>query len=168
MTLLPLTTVLLRGVGLKTTCRVLGGLTRVRDVPAPTLEEAQDLARRVAWVSRRRSLLPAACLPRSLVVWALLRLQGADADLRIGVRTPTDAFEAHAWVEWLGVALAESEDAQASYATFDLAPEHLGVRRTRRHGAATTPAGRQAGGRHPGGRHPGGPRRPLPAPPRRR
>lgn len=40
------------------------------------------------------------CLPRALVLEALLRQAGIDADLRIGVaKTPARGLVAHAWVE---------------------------------------------------------------------
>lgn len=47
----------------------------------------------------RRGLVRASCLPRGLVVWALLRRDGVDATLRFGVRRHLGRFEAHAWVE---------------------------------------------------------------------
>ena len=48
------------------------------------------------------------CLPRSLAIYVLLRLQGVPATLRIGVkRFP---FAAHAWVECLGEVLDDSID----------------------------------------------------------
>lgn len=43
------------------------------------------------------------CLPRSLILWAMLRRAGLAADLRIGVQKEADVFAAHAWVEYAGV-----------------------------------------------------------------
>jgi hypothetical protein len=52
----------------------------------------------------------AKCLPRSLVLWALLRRHGFDPELKIGVRNGERGFEAHAWVELEGVALDQHAD----------------------------------------------------------
>jgi hypothetical protein len=49
----------------------------------------------------------ATCLPRAVVVWALLRRQSIDGELTIGVRKAADDLEAHAWVELDGVALEQ-------------------------------------------------------------
>jgi hypothetical protein len=51
------------------------------------------------------------CLEQSLVLWWLLRRRGIGADLRIGARKDEQRFEAHAWVEFRGMALnSEGED----------------------------------------------------------
>jgi hypothetical protein len=52
----------------------------------------------------------ATCLPRSVVLWALLRRHGVDAELKLGVRRGDRGFEAHAWVELEGVALDQHAD----------------------------------------------------------
>jgi hypothetical protein len=52
----------------------------------------------------------AKCLPRSVVLWALLHRHGFDPELKIGVRNVVRGFEAHAWVELEGVALDQHAD----------------------------------------------------------
>lgn len=65
------------------------------------------------------------CLAESLGLWYLLRKQGLDADLRIGVRKTAQQFEAHAWVEFGGVALNQLEQQHRHYAAFDNALSDL-------------------------------------------
>ena len=59
------------------------------------------------------------CLQQSLVLWWLLRRQGIETDIRIGVRKETSPFEAHAWVEYLGLVLNDSADVYQRFAVFD-------------------------------------------------
>jgi hypothetical protein len=49
-------------------------------------------------------------LIESLVLWWLLRRQGFDGDLRIGVRKHAGQLQAHAWVEHRGQALNDAGD----------------------------------------------------------
>jgi hypothetical protein len=70
------------------------------------LEGAESLAE-LAKIAGRRAPLTATCLPQALAVHALLRRRGLDPSLRIGVRKSGDRFEAHAWVELEGRALAQ-------------------------------------------------------------
>lgn len=50
----------------------------------------------------------ASCLPRSLVLWSLLRRAGIAAEVRIGVRKEDRELRAHAWVECAGIILNDS------------------------------------------------------------
>jgi len=59
------------------------------------------------------------CLRQSLVLWWLLRRQGVESELRIGVRKAGARFEAHAWIEWLGRALNERDDVRQRFAAFE-------------------------------------------------
>lgn len=67
----------------------------------------------------------AKCLQKSLVLWALLRRQGINAELRIGVRREGGNFEAHAWVEYEGFVLNDASDVRDRFATFDRPIEAL-------------------------------------------
>lgn len=53
---------------------------------------------------------PMSCLPRSLVLEALLRRHGVEADLRIGVRRENGKLRAHAWIEDAGQPVGEPAD----------------------------------------------------------
>jgi hypothetical protein len=59
------------------------------------------------------------CLPQSLALWYLLGRQGISSDLRIGVRKLSSKFEAHAWVEYQGLALNQAEEQHQHYSAFD-------------------------------------------------
>jgi len=62
----------------------------------------------------------ATCLRKSLVLWYLLRLQGIAAQLQIGTKLDGGEFQAHAWVEYQGNVVGDSQEVQQYYATFDL------------------------------------------------
>lgn len=127
LALLP-TEVAVRVVGLKPLYRLGGRLFRVQPRARPTAAEAASIAQAIAGVNARLRPRRAACLGRSLVTWAALRSHGYDVDLRIGGRKQGEAFQAHAWVEWRGQALAEPEDIQQTYAAFPLEHAHFGLR----------------------------------------
>jgi hypothetical protein len=60
------------------------------------------------------------CLEQSLVLWYLLQRQRIPARFRIGVRTVAGKFEAHAWVEYEGTPLNQSEEElHQHYAAFE-------------------------------------------------
>lgn len=67
----------------------------------------------------RHGLGNPSCLEESLVLAYLLRGQGIEAQLRIGVKKNTPKFEAHAWVECAGAALNEAESLHDHYAPFE-------------------------------------------------
>ncbi len=85
----------------------------------PSVERAQSIAALVDTGNKRYSLYIADCLTRSLVLQFMLRRRNIPATLRLGVRTITGQFEAHAWVEYEGSALNELEDVRTVYAPFD-------------------------------------------------
>jgi hypothetical protein len=67
----------------------------------------------------RHGIVRPPCLVESLALWYLLESQGIPARLRIGVRKLPEKFEAHAWVEYEGVALNQTEGVHQHYAAFD-------------------------------------------------
>ena len=104
--------------------RCQAGLIRMADLfprvsSPPSIERAQSIAALVDTGNRRYSLYIADCLTRSLVLQYMLRRRNIPATLRLGVRTITGQFEAHAWVEYEGSALNELEDVRTVYAPFD-------------------------------------------------
>ncbi len=74
---------------------------------------------RGVWAIRAaaRAVPRARCLTQALVGRVLLGRQGLPVDLRIGVRTD-DGFEAHAWIEYDGVALNDSQHATRHFTPF--------------------------------------------------
>ncbi len=61
----------------------------------------------------------AGCLEQSLTLWYLLGVQGVSARVRIGIPKQTRPFEAHAWVEYEGLALNQLEEPLSHYIPFD-------------------------------------------------
>ena len=58
------------------------------------------------------------CLHRSLVLWLLLGREGIAGDLRLGAQKTDGQFDAHAWVEYQGIVLNDTQDVQQRYAVF--------------------------------------------------
>lgn len=82
------------------------------------LTECRNIAKMVD-IAAGHSPIAATCLQRSLVLWWLLGREGFASDLRLGAKKAEDLFEAHAWVEYDGFVLNDSEDVQQRFATFD-------------------------------------------------
>lgn len=67
-----------------------------------------------------RHLYPARCLPRSLCLCWLLGRHGVAADLRIGVTKQRGGLTAHAWVEYQGRPIGDTEGAVAPFAALSV------------------------------------------------
>lgn len=77
-------------------------------------------------VNAAASLAGVSCLPRSLVLWTLVRERGAT--LRLGIaRFPHEGFAAHAWVELDGVPLNDRPDIAERYAAVEAGARGLGA-----------------------------------------
>jgi hypothetical protein len=123
--LLSVTAQVLRWVGVRRWQSVLARLARGEcvaggDGNAAMVQQAGRTARMVR-VAAGHVPGGATCLYRSLTLWWLLRRQGLDCDLRIGVARGRGPFTAHAWVEYQGRVLGDSEDVHHRYAAFDRA-----------------------------------------------
>lgn len=83
-------------------------------------DDAQRTARLVALASAGLGL-EGPCLRRSIVLWWLLRRQGIESCVRLGVPVGgrEDAFSAHAWVECGGRALLEASDPAGRFRVFE-------------------------------------------------
>lgn len=73
------------------------------DEPAVIREAA-----RMVNAAARYAPMPATCLPKSIVLQQLLRREGIETALRIGVRKSDGALDGHAWLEYRGVPVADS------------------------------------------------------------
>jgi Transglutaminase-like superfamily len=71
-----------------------GGIDAVRVGPPPPLPASAELGVSVSLRLRRE-----ACLVRALVRQQWLAAHGSSRDLVIGVRGPSSAFMAHAWLD---------------------------------------------------------------------
>jgi hypothetical protein len=119
--LLPIVATSLKTVGLQ---RTQSWLTRNSLGPmVPPTKQTRANVRRTAQmvaVACRRHPLRSNCLPRTIVLWSLLRRRGIDADVRIGVRRDTEgAVKAHAWLEWNGEVLNDAADVATQYPPFN-------------------------------------------------
>jgi hypothetical protein len=110
----------------------VGGLARVRRVlalwsnRAPRRSKALETqaaaiaaATIVSDVAATARLLRARCLTRSLVLEAMLRRAGIDAELKVGARREGQRWRAHAWVEWQGQPLAEPAGIASTFAALE-------------------------------------------------
>ena len=98
--------------------RLVRRVARPGRAPNREAQVALQTARMVA-VASHRAPVAANCLPRSLVLWGLLRSQGVESTLRLGFRREDRAFAAHAWVERLGVPLNDIENIAEVYEVVD-------------------------------------------------
>jgi Transglutaminase-like superfamily len=119
--LLPLSAIALHYLGFRrlyAACARFGG-TFVSDVP-DSLSLAFQTAQMVH-LANRKGIWRANCLQQSLVLWWLLQRQGINCDLRIGVRKASGKFEAHAWVEYQGIVLNDTQNIHEEFAPFSQA-----------------------------------------------
>jgi hypothetical protein len=61
----------------------------------------------------------AGCLRRALVAWWLLRREGIEVAIRIGVQRERDRLLAHAWIEHQGHPVGEDADVASRFATLE-------------------------------------------------
>jgi hypothetical protein len=89
--------------------------------PSPEIAnlEAAQLSMIVELAARRR-LVNATCLRRSLVLWYLLRREGIDSELRIGVRKEAEKIIGHAWVEIDGSVINDDVENIKQFTPMDL------------------------------------------------
>jgi Transglutaminase-like superfamily len=81
--------------------------------------KAESVARVVA-VAASRGPVRVSCLRRSLVTWWLLRAQGVETRVRVGLGgSDVRDFNAHAWVEHEGRPVGETADVAERYPAFD-------------------------------------------------
>lgn len=114
--LLPVNAVALRLMALKQWQRVL---TRLIGASSSTNSAAlADTIARMVDLASRRGVFPVNCLHRSLALWWILKRHALPGELRIGVRRINQTFEAHAWVESLGIVLNDSPDVGERFAPF--------------------------------------------------
>jgi hypothetical protein len=121
MFLLSVVATSLKMVGLR---RTQSWLTRNSLAPmVPPTEQTRANVRRTAQmvaVACRRHPLRSSCLPRTIVLWSLLRRRGIAADVRIGVRCDAEgAVKAHAWLESNGEVLNDAGDIGSQYLPFN-------------------------------------------------
>ena len=111
--ILPMTYVGLEILGFQQLFSCIQHFTRV-DRPARDLEEFVAYPQLLNAVARRFPL-PMKCLGRSVALGWLLRLEGIDATVHIGVRKDQHDLDAHAWVQSGDVVINDAEDVAERY-----------------------------------------------------
>jgi len=86
-----------------------------------SVNEHARVLTRIVNIAAAHGPFRANCLQRSLVLWWLLRREKIGGDLRIGVRKNKHLIEAHAWVEFNGRCINDSQDAVQSFVPFNQA-----------------------------------------------
>ena len=124
--LLPVVAALLRVRGMARMMALLVRLERLAE-GVPDALSPQEIAR---LVNLTASILGAPCLPRSLVLWHLLRCRGTSTEIRLGVSKLTDGnLAAHAWIDLDGQPLNDSVDVFDRYAAFSTSATRIQVDR---------------------------------------
>jgi len=119
--LLPVVATSLKTVGLRRTQSWLAG-NPLATTPQSTEQMRANVRRAAQMVAAACRQLPirSRCLPRTIVLWSLLRRRGIEADVRIGVRCDTQGkFQAHAWLEWNGEVINGGGDVARQYLPFN-------------------------------------------------
>ena len=96
---------------------------------APAL---QPLVAESAWAvaaAAHHAPFSTTCLQRSLTLWWLLRRQGIDSELRIGVAKAAGEFRAHAWLERDGEVINDDVEVGGRFAAFESLPDADVLRR---------------------------------------
>jgi len=120
--MLPLIAVLLRFAGFNRTKNILSKFIsnepgNNKQQPGP--DQTHSIARMVS-VAACYGLYRANCLKQSLLLWWLLARRGLESEIRFGVREgPEEEFGAHAWVEYNGINLCDSEVLQKQVSAFE-------------------------------------------------
>ncbi len=119
--LLPMVRISLRSRGYKKTQERLESWLAGSDLRRGAGDRAASIEKtcRMVRAAAHYGIGNSSCLDESLVLWYLLRRQGAAASLRIGVRKEKGEFAAHAWVEHESVALNQKEEMHRHYAAFE-------------------------------------------------
>lgn len=91
----------------------------VRAFPADTASAKIAVTERMVQAAARHGFGHPTCLEKSLTLWWLLAREGISCNLRIGTRKIKEKFEAHAWLEYEGVALSDPEELHRHYVAFE-------------------------------------------------
>ena len=116
--LLPINDLALRLVSFGRWQAILSSLAPLRAAdgePGLTPPVLAEMTARMVRAAALRGPCRAACLPRAVTIWWLLRRRGLGSDIRFGVRRDGDRLEAHAWVEFRGRDLGDGPEGSRSF-----------------------------------------------------
>ena len=100
---------------------VMAGRSRPRSARFFTAQAADARARssaKVVAIATGRGPVRATCLRRSLLLWWLLRRDGIETVLRVGVNRENGTLNAHAWVEYSGRPVNDADDIALRFPAF--------------------------------------------------
>jgi hypothetical protein len=117
--LLPIVTIMLDLKGLRFTQDWLMRKTAPHQASGDLVETQIWETVRMVRIATRYHQHWANCLKQSLVLWILLRDRGIISEVRIGIERESTKFSAHAWVEYQGIVLNDTEDVHQRYQAFD-------------------------------------------------
>lgn len=106
---LPWVSFSIRFFGYRATRHFLSRFMRRTDLRPATDAELMQAKRcaELLQIAGRHGFISATCLRQSVLLEYWLKRQGLAATIKIGVRKEQDLFDAHAWVELNGIALAQ-------------------------------------------------------------
>ena len=64
-------------------------------------------------------MVKATCLRQALLTWWLLRRQGIESELRIGIQKRNGRIHGHAWVRAAGQVISEGEQVEENFSAFE-------------------------------------------------
>lgn len=108
--------------GFKRSHAFMARRSRPRGAPLPTAQAAEARARsaaRVVAIAAGRGPVRATCLRRSLLLWWLLKREGIETVVRVGVNRESGTLNAHAWVEYLGRPVNDADDIALRFPALD-------------------------------------------------
>ena len=86
--------------------------------PGAALARARSVSKIVS-IAAGRGPFRATCLRRSLLLWWLLKRDGIETILRVGVNRENGTLHAHAWVEYMGRPLNDADDIALRFPAFE-------------------------------------------------
>ena len=96
--------------------------SRSRSARIFTAQAAEARARsaaKIVAIAAARGPVRATCLRRSVLLWWLLKRDGIETVLRVGVSRDSATLHAHAWIEYLGRPLNDADDIALRFPAFD-------------------------------------------------
>ena len=124
--ILPVVALLLRVAGFNQTRSLLSKFisqgSGFNKPQQPETDQAHNIARMVS-IAACYGPYRANCLKQSLVLWWLLARRGLRSEIRFGVKKEAEEeFSAHAWVEFSGINLSDSNVLQKQVSQFKKVP----------------------------------------------
>ncbi len=119
MVLLPLVTIFLTLLGTNKTKFILTKLSPIPTSMDSNLKGKAKTIGSVVNIAASYCFFCSNCLRKSLVLWYLLRFNGIDSNICLGVRKFEGIFEAHAWVEYQGFVLNDNHNIRQFYKVFE-------------------------------------------------